>query len=233
MTAHLLGFFGTALLLGLAPGPDNLFVLAQSLAYGPKKGLCVTLGLCSGLFAHTAAVALGVAAFFQHSPAAFNLLRWAGAAYLLYMAWGMFSAARREARFAQAPELAGWQLYRRGIVMNLCNPKVSIFFLAFLPQFVWRAEAPLLPQIVVLGALFILATLIVFSAVACAGGSLGNLLRRRPRIYSAALAAAALLMAALAVLILIPAKGGDGQPGGVEEPAGGIGGPVVTDGGGL
>lgn len=202
MIAHLTAFFGTALMLGLAPGPDNLFVLAQSLAYGPKKGLCATLGLCSGLIAHTAAVALGVAAFFQHAPLAFNLLRWAGAAYLLYMAWGMFCAARKEAQFAQAPLLTGWQLYRRGIVMNLCNPKVSIFFLAFLPQFVWRADAPLMPQIAVLGGLFIFATLLVFSAVALAGGSLGNALKRRPRIYAATLIMAALLIAGLAALIV-------------------------------
>lgn len=204
---HFAAFFGAALLLGAVPGPDNLFVLSQALAHGPKKGLCVTLGLCSGLLVHTAAVALGVAAFFQRSPLAFNLLRFAGAGYLLVMAWGMVRSAQQAAAAPteelRGEALTGLQLYRRGVVMNLFNPKVSIFFLAFLPQFVWQKEASLLPQILVLGGLFIVATLIVFSAVACAGGALGNLLKRRPRIYAAALAGAGVLLAGLAVLLLL------------------------------
>ena len=87
-----LGFFVVSALLALSPGPDNVFVLVQSALRGPRAGLLVVLGLCSGLVVHTAAVALGLAALFAASAAAFTALKWIGAAYLLYLAWGAFRA---------------------------------------------------------------------------------------------------------------------------------------------
>ena len=127
----LVTFFSASVLLGLAPGPDNLFVLTQSALRGRGAGLLVTLGLCTGLIAHTAAVSLGVAAVFQTSALAFTLLKLVGAGYLLWLAWQAFRAAAAALPTGRAA-LAGWALYRRGIVMNVTNPKVSIFFLAFL-----------------------------------------------------------------------------------------------------
>lgn len=239
---HLLSFFGVAVVLALAPGPDNLFILAQSVSYGRRAGLFVTLGLCSGLCVHTAAVALGVAAFFQNAPFAFRLLCFAGGFYLLYMAWGMIRGAWRMkntdgAGFDSdaAPALTGGQLYRRGIIMNLCNPKVSVFFLAFLPGYVWSPGHALFPQIILLGGLFIVATLLVFSAIAAGGGFLGALLKRRPRLYSATLLASGLLVGALGLLLLFKSQPerADGEFRTIEEETGGIGRPVVTDGNGL
>ena len=87
-----LAFFGLSILLSLSPGPDNVFVLMQSATHGRKAGLLVTLGLCTGLIGHTAAVALGLAALLAASATAFTLLKLAGAAYLLYLAWGAFRA---------------------------------------------------------------------------------------------------------------------------------------------
>ena len=129
-------FSVVALLLCIAPGPDNLFVLAQSALYGRAAGLRITLGLCTGLIVHTAAVTLGVAAFIKATPLAFDALRLAGAAYLLYLAWQALRAAPGEPVPGTAARPRGWQLYRRGIIMNVTNPKVSLFFLALLPQFV-------------------------------------------------------------------------------------------------
>lgn len=101
-------------------------------------GFVVTLGLCTGLIVHTSAVALGVAAVFQASAMAFNLLKYAGAAYLLYLAWGAFRAGASVLSSESDQEISLARYYLRGIVMNVTNPKVSIFFLAFLPQFTRR-----------------------------------------------------------------------------------------------
>lgn len=165
-------FFLASVLLGLAPGPDNIFVLTQSTLHGRKAGLMVTLGLCSGLVVHSLAVALGAAAIFQSSSLAFSVLKLVGAGYLLYLAWSIFRAppVRLAGGPADAPRRGA--LYRRGIIMNITNPKVSIFFLAFLPQFADPARGSVAVQIILLGGLFILATLLVFGAVAVTAGRL-------------------------------------------------------------
>jgi threonine/homoserine/homoserine lactone efflux protein len=174
-------FFFASVLLGLAPGPDNLFVLTQSAIHGRRSGIVVVLGLCTGLLLHTTAVALGVAALLQASSQAFTLLKLAGAGYLLWLAWQAFRASGSRLRLGNGPSLALSQLYRRGIFMNVTNPKVSIFFLAFLPQFVTPSETPAVLQIVLLGALFIFATLLVFGAISWLAGSLGEKLGRSQR----------------------------------------------------
>ncbi|MEZ4598158.1 MAG: LysE family translocator [Syntrophotaleaceae bacterium] len=174
-------FFLASLLLALAPGPDNLFVLTQSALFGRSAGFTVTLGLCTGLTVHTAAVALGVAIIFQASPLAFLFLKILGAGYLLYLAWQAFraSALRLEGEKDRNPGLG--RLYRRGILMNLTNPKVSLFFLAFLPQFTDPARGPLSLQMMVLGGIFIISTVLVFGGVSLLAGTLGHWLSRSPK----------------------------------------------------
>jgi len=167
----LLTFIAAALLVGVAPGPDNLYVLAQSLQHGRRAGLWVTLGLCSGLIAHTLAVVLGVAALVAASTLAFTLLKLAGAGYLLYLAWHALRAGATQAR-AVAP-LRPAQLYRRGVLMNISNPKVSIFFLALLPQFASPDYGPLPAQLLLLGVLFMACTLLVFGLLAVGAGGIG------------------------------------------------------------
>jgi len=174
-------FLVVAVVLGLVPGPDNLFVLMQSAISGARSGLAVTLGLCTGLVVHTTAVAFGVAALFAASAMAFTVLKIVGAAYLLYLAFGAFRAGG--SADGQATSMSGSfrALYLRGVVMNITNPKVAIFFLAFLPQFVTPAAGPVAPQIFQLGGLFMLASLAVFSGVALLAGRLSGWLRRSPR----------------------------------------------------
>ena len=130
-----LAFFAAALLLAVAPGPDNIFVLTQSAVYGAGAGVATTFGLVTGLCVHTTAVALGVAALFQSSALAFTLLKAAGALYLLRLAWLSFRAGAALALTPEAkPPFPGYlALYRRGIVLNVTNPKVSLFFLALRP----------------------------------------------------------------------------------------------------
>jgi threonine/homoserine/homoserine lactone efflux protein len=179
--ATLLSFFGVSLILGMTPGPDNIFVLTQSALRGRAAGLIVTLGLCTGLLVHTLAVALGVAALFQASAVAFNALKFIGAAYLLYLAWQAFRASATGIHMTQRSSLRAWQLYRRGILMNITNPKVSIFFLAFLPQFADPARGSMTAQIMLLGGLFIVATLLVFGGIALLAGALGQRLHESAR----------------------------------------------------
>ncbi|MBO6508528.1 MAG: LysE family translocator [Roseibium sp.] len=173
-------FFAAAIALGLAPGPDNIFVLTQSALYGRLAGLVVTLGLCTGLVVHSVAVALGVAAIFQTSEIAFTALKIIGAGYLLYLAFQAFRAGATDLPGNDGPALSLWSLYRRGIVMNVTNPKVAIFFLAFLPQFADPARGSVPVQILLFGGLLIVATILVFGGVALGGGLLGAFLRRSP-----------------------------------------------------
>jgi threonine/homoserine/homoserine lactone efflux protein len=193
----LLTFFAASVLLALAPGPDNIFVLVQSSVHGRRAGLLITLGLCTGLLGHTFAVVIGVAAIFQASAVAFT-------GYLLYLAWQAFRAsAAAQAQPGAAVALDGWQLYRRGIIMNLTNPKVSIFFLAFLPQFADPARGSLAGQLVALGGLFIVAALIVFSGIAIAAASIGRWLQRSTRAQIIMNRVAGAIFTALALKLLV------------------------------
>jgi threonine/homoserine/homoserine lactone efflux protein len=179
--ATLVLFFAAVVALAVAPGPDNIFVLTQSALHGRAAGLFVTLGLCTGLLAHTAAVTLGVAAIFQTSAMAFALLKGIGAGYLLYLAWQAFRAGATHPS-GEAAALPGKRaLYTRGILMNVTNPKVAIFFLAFLPQFTDPSRGSLTAQLLLLGAIFILATFIVFGLIAWTAGFVGEWLNRSER----------------------------------------------------
>lgn len=178
-----LSFFGIAVLLALAPGPDNLFVLMQSALWGKAAGMAVVLGLCTGLIGHTFAVAIGLAAIFATSATAFTILKLIGAAYLIYLAWGAFraSATATPDGNTKTPRLSYAALYRRGIIMNLTNPKVSLFFLAFLPQFTSPERGSMALQIFSLGGLFMLAAFLVFTIIAVFSGAFGQLLQKSPR----------------------------------------------------
>ncbi|MET0068160.1 MAG: LysE family translocator [Candidatus Thiodiazotropha sp.] len=177
----LLTYIAASTLLCLAPGPDNLFVLSHSARFGYRGGWLVTLGLCTGLVVHTTLVAWGLAALLQAYPIALRLIQWAGALYLLTLAWQAFTSAPPDTRDRQ-PRIRGFQLYRRGIIMNLSNPKVSLFFLAFLPQFVTRDALPMAWQLMFLGGVFILIALVVFATIAYLAGILGHWLNRSPAI---------------------------------------------------
>ncbi|SAH85487.1 amino acid efflux protein [Bordetella ansorpii] len=176
----LIAFFGIAVLLALAPGPDNLFVLVQSAMWGRGAGMMVVLGLCTGVLGHTAAVAVGLAGVVAASPVAFTVLKLAGAAYLAYLAWGAWRAPVGASGVDRPERMPSLALYRRGVFMSLTNPKVLLFFFAFLPQFTQPDAGPLALQIVELGVAFMVAALLVFSAIAFFSGAFGELLQRSP-----------------------------------------------------
>ena len=196
-------FFGASVLLGLSPGPDNLFVLMQSATHGRRAGILVVLGLCTGLLGHTAAVALGLAAVVAASAIAFTVLKFVGAAYLLYLAWSAWRATAAQASGAVLQPQSGSSLYWRGVLMNLSNPKVALFFLAFLPQFVQPQQGPVVWQTIQLGAIFMLATLLTFGAISFFAASIGNWLRQSAQAQTWMNRGSAVLFAGLAVRLAI------------------------------
>lgn len=177
----LLTFIVASTLLSLAPGPDNIFVLLQSALHGHRAGLFITLGLCTGLLVHTTLVALGVAALIMMSATAFVVLKLVGAGYLVYLAALSLRASAAVIGSDKAPPLSPLQYYLRGILMNLSNPKVAIFFLAFLPQFARPEAGPITSQLIVLGSVFIVVALVVFSLIALLAGWLAGALAHSPR----------------------------------------------------
>ena len=180
-----LAFFAASVLLALVPGPDNVFVLLHSAVHGRRAGMLVVLGLCTGLLGHTTAIALGLAAVFAASATAFTVLKLCGAGYLVWLAWQAWrapvSALGEAAGEASSPRLSAAQTYGRGVLMNITNPKVAIFFLAFLPQFTNPAQGSMVGQILLLGGIFMLATLLTFGTVAVFAASFGMAFKRSLR----------------------------------------------------
>lgn len=198
----IIAFTIASVVLAFAPGPDNIFVLTQSAMNGPRAGVAVTFGLATGLVFHTLAVVLGLAALIQVSPVAFTVLKLVGAGYLLYLAWGALRAKAEDIGGENA-HLGLAAYYRRGIIMNATNPKVSIFFLAFLPQFVDPALGATTSQMLTLALVFFIVTLIVFSSVAMAAGWLGTALKRSPKAQVVINRIAGLVFVGLAARLLV------------------------------
>jgi len=174
-------FIAASAALAIAPGPDNLYVLAQSALHGHRTGLLITVGLCTGLMVHIGAVALGVATLVMTSVTAFTVLKIFGAAYLLYLAWCAFRAGSALVPQSAGPALRPLASYTRGVIMNISNPKVAIFFIAFLPQFADPSRGPVAMQILLLGAVFMLTAIVIFAAICLAAGRIGPWLKKSYR----------------------------------------------------
>ena len=198
----LLAFFSAALLLALVPGPDNIFVLTQSIFQGKKSGIMVMFGLCTGLIFHTLAVTLGVAVIFQTSAIAFTILKIIGAGYLLYLAWQIFKAPSEKIDTKNNRIIDYKKLYYRGIIMNITNPKVSIFFLAFLPQFTNPNLGSIPLQMLLLGILFLIAALLVFSLIALYSAKLGKIINKSDKSQKILNKLVSLVFVALAIKLI-------------------------------
>lgn len=191
------------MVLALVPGPDNIFVMAQSAIAGRVTGLIITLGLCAGLLVHTTAVALGVAVIFQTSAIAFLLLKLAGALYLLYLAWCVFRSGVMEDS-SRTVASSGWQqLFLRGLIMNVTNPKVALFFLAFLPQFANPQYGSLTLQIMLLGFIFMIASILVFSGIAITADYIRHFVVGSARVQRSINMLAGVVFVVLAIRLLL------------------------------
>ena len=177
------GFFAAAVLVTLWPGPDNLMVLSLGISRGRAQGVAFGLGCALGCLSHTTLAALGVSALIAASATAFLALKIAGG---LYLVWLGIQAMRSHASInpATKPGEAGaeslWSLFSKGLIANAVNPKVILFFLAFLPQFVDSARGSAAWQIALLGIVFTAQAVAIFSAIGYFAGHLGELFRRHP-----------------------------------------------------
>lgn len=181
----LLYFLGASVLLTLTPGPDILFVITQGVSRGRRAAMATTLGLTSGIVVHTTAAALGVSAIFNTSALAFELLKYAGAAYLIFLAWKAFRERGEMLSSPQASRAAGFLHFRRCFLMNVLNPKVCLFFFVFLPQFVSPEAGHMTLQLIMLGMIFMIQGILVFGVVGLFAGTIGERLLKNPRVSRA------------------------------------------------
>ncbi len=197
-TETIITFVTASVVLSLVPGPDNIFVMSHSALKGWKIGFYTTLGLCTGLIAHTVLVAIGVSVIFQTSAIAFNGLKIIGAFYLLYLAW--LSVQNKELNLGGTDkDSTNRSYYFTGVIMNLTNPKVALFFLVFLPQFVNTSNDNVSIQISLLGLLFILSALCVFTSIAYLASFLEDILKKSKTVNKNLNILAALIYFALAI----------------------------------
>jgi threonine/homoserine/homoserine lactone efflux protein len=183
MFETLLSFVFATSILALSPGPDNIFVLTQSIVHGKKYGLATVFGLISGCFVHTTLLAFGVSAVIKESENVFIGIKIFGALYLLYLAYkGYKSDATIAFSEENTPMKSTKQLFKEGFIMNVLNPKVSIFFLAFFPGFLFTTSLNTVYQFYILGGIFMLVSLIIFSTIAILAGAISENIKRNKKI---------------------------------------------------
>ena len=178
-----IGLFALAsVLLAITPGPDMIYIATRSIAQGRNAGVVSALGVHTGVLIHTVAAALGLSALIAASAMAFGIVKYAGAAYLIYIGIQTFLSNPENFQIKSTARAKLRQVYFQGLLVNLLNPKVILFFLAFLPQFVDPAKGNVGLQLLLLGILLVVVTLPIDISVGLAGGQLGIWFRARQGI---------------------------------------------------
>lgn len=178
-TSTLAIFLAATLALNLTPGPDMLYVIARSVGQGRKAGLISALGIGTGTFVHIFAVAFGLSTLLVSLPLAYEAVKLVGAAYLMFLGLRILLTRKKESGTEEISRDSLRRIYRQGIITNVLNPKVALFFIAFIPQFVDQSRGPFASQVIFLGVLFNTSGVIVNSCVALLAGLAGNLLAVR------------------------------------------------------
>ena len=199
----LLAYLVAVVLIVLAPGPDNVLVVSRGLSQGPLAAALSALSSGVGILAHTLAAAFGLALVLQTSPLAFWLVKLAGGAYLLWLGWRAIRS-RSLISFHPRDRQALWRVFANGLLTNVLNPKVGLFVVAFIPQFVAVERGSVLLQMLVYGAMFAAVTVALFSLLGAGSARLSQWLRTRPRaVFGINLAAGfAFVAAGLSILAL-------------------------------
>lgn len=203
-------FVAASLAVIVAPGPDNIYVLTRGIAQGRKVALASAWGMCSGLLFHTTLAAVGLSAILARSAGALSLVKYIGAAYLVYL--GIRALLSREEFSPSVEKVFTVKLrnfFLQGLTMNLLNPKVAVFFMAFLPQFVspsvgTAGSAAL--RLVALGLVFALLSVVIFSAIALFSGVVGDRLSRNPRFTTALQWSTAFVLVGLGVRLALSGR---------------------------
>ncbi len=181
MTEQLLPFLTASILLTLSPGPDIIFVLVQGMVNGKKHGVVTAAGLVMGILIHTSLVAFGISAIIRASEMTFLIIKVLGALYLFYLAFIVWKSEADIIYTTQnVRQKSLFSLFRQGFLMNVLNPKVTIFFLAFFPGFLWEPEGNTVFQFYLLGFLFMLQAFVIFSLVAVLAGNISKYLQKYP-----------------------------------------------------
>ena len=183
MIEQLIPFITASVLLTLSPGPDIVYVLVQGMTNGKKYGIITSFGLVSGIVVHTTLVAFGVSAIISQSEMLFWIIKFLGACYLFYLAYQVYKS-HSEIELStdrRIQKQSFWFLFKRGFLMNVLNPKVIIFFLAFFPGFLWEPAENTVIQFYILGAVFIIQAFLIFSLISLLAGRISDLLRTHPK----------------------------------------------------
>lgn len=183
MLEILISFVLATATLAISPGPDNIFVLTQSIVNGKKYGLATVVGLMTGCIIHTTLVAFGVSEVIKRNESLFFMIKLFGAGYLLFLAYKVYKS---DAKIVFSTEnvihKTTAELFKTGFWMNVLNPKVTIFFLAFFPQFLFSKTLSTVLQFYILGGLFIITSFIIFSSIAILAGTISKYLKQHEKV---------------------------------------------------
>lgn len=182
MIETLLSFVIATSILAISPGPDNIYVLTQSIVNGKKYGLATVFGLISGCIVHTTLLAFGVSAIIKESASIYSMIKLFGASYLLFLAYQVFKADATILLTNTVDKKTTIQLFKQGFIMNVLNPKVTIFFLAFFPGFLFSESLSKVLQFYILGGVFMLTSLIIFTTIAILAGQISNQIKANKNI---------------------------------------------------
>ncbi|XRE44590.1 Transporter, LysE family [Tenacibaculum discolor] len=204
MLETLISFVFATATLAISPGPDNIFVLTQSIVNGKKYGLATVAGLMTGCIIHTTLVAFGVSEIIKQNPNLFFIIKLFGAGYLLYLAFQVYKSDANIAFSTENVEKKSTlQLFKTGFWMNVLNPKVTIFFLAFFPQFLFSDSLSNVLQFYVLGGLFILTSFLIFSSIAILAGKISDYIKQHTKVGIYLKWAQIVVFVGIALLILL------------------------------
>lgn len=202
-TELLISFVLATATLAITPGPDNIFVLIQSMTYGKKQGMAIVCGLISGCIIHTTLVAFGLSSFIKSNAQLLFVLKLLGAGYMLYLAYCVFKSTDVINTKTQTESKSVGALFKQGFIMNVINPKVSIFFMAFFPAFLFSETQSLVVQFYTLGFLFMSTSFLVFSTLVFFSSSLGSALKSGRRFGTVIKWAQITVFLGIALFILI------------------------------
>jgi len=179
----LISFILAVSILAISPGPDNIFVLMQSVVHGKKYGLATIIGLMTGCIVHTTFVAVGISTIIKENNTIFLVIKILGAVYLLYLAYKVITGGSEiSMNTEKIDKKTPFQLFKIGFIMNVLNPKVTLFFLALFPGFLFSEILPISLQFYILGSLFILVSFVVFSLIAILGGTISEKIKTSKNI---------------------------------------------------
>ena len=206
MIENLISFSVASLALALSPGPDNIYVLTQSLVNGVKSGVATTVGLVSGCIVHTTFLAFGLSAIITTSEVFLLIIKIFGSIYLFYLAYKvLISDSKIDLSVTEVKNKKTYfELFKQGVIMNLINPKVMIFFLAFFPVFLWKETENTVVQFYILGLTFMLIAFIVFTSIAFSAGYISKYLKNHSSVGGVFKWLQIIVFIGIAVYILLP-----------------------------